>query len=362
MQKIYLSGLIASLLFGCATSGTDVTASNSVAVNPMTANPAKAMPIALNAHTLSLTAKLDVNKAPNENFDLSNWKINLPMEDDKPDRAGKVMEISKEQLNEKPFSHPDWFYTDAKTGAMVFVTPNKAMTTPNSKNARSELRAMLAESYNDPANNFTIASTANASEYGSIGGQLAATLSVDWVSTSGSDEKTGAFSTVIGQIHGSDNEPLKIVYRKLPGHEHGSLTWNYEINASKASGNYKHRTDIRTNVFGHYKLLNTDSDPIDGIKLGEVFSYDVNIVGDIMNLTFKKNIGEANEVVKTFSMNLAAGKYQGQEYDEGYANDYMYFKAGNYNQCNVGSSKCTNNGFSAGDYAQVSFYQLDLNQ
>ncbi|WP_413702459.1 polysaccharide lyase family 7 protein [Psychromonas sp. KJ10-10] len=98
------------------------------------------------------------------------------MEDDKPSRAGKVMEISKQQLNEKPFSHPDWFYTDPKTGAMVFVTPNKAMTTPNSKNARSELRAMLAEKYNAPANNFTIASTTNASEYGSIGGQLASNL------------------------------------------------------------------------------------------------------------------------------------------------------------------------------------------
>jgi poly(beta-D-mannuronate) lyase len=360
MKKIYLSGFIASLVFGCATNGSDTTVSDKV--NPMTANPAKAILPPLNAHALALTTKLDVNKAPNKNFDLSQWKINLPMEDTKYGRAGKVMEISKDRLSRKPFSHPDWFYTDSKTGAMVFVAPNKAMTTKNSKNARSELRAMLAESASDKDNNFTIASTKYAKRYGAIGGQLSATLSVDWVSTSGNEEKKGAFATVVGQIHGSDNEPLKIVYRKLPGHEHGSLTWNYEINASKASGNYKHRTDIRTNIFGHYKLLSTDKDPADGIKLGEVFSYDVNVVGDIMNLTFKKNIGEVNEVVKTFSMNLAMGKYQGQKYDEGYANDYMYFKAGNYNQCNVSSSQCSNNGLSAGDFAQVSFYQLTLNQ
>lgn len=107
---------------------------------------------------------------------------------------------------------------------MVFATPNKAMTTPNSKNARSELRAMLAKSYKDQK---TILLSANpkAATYGSIGGDLSATLSLGWVSTSGHDKKNGAFSTVIGQIHASKNEPLKIVYRKLPGHEYGSLYW-----------------------------------------------------------------------------------------------------------------------------------------
>lgn len=358
MKKIYLSGLVASLLMGCATSGNDKAAVSITAVPAASVSTA----IAPNANTLALIAKLDVNKAPTENFDLSNWKINLPMEDDKPNRAGKVMELSKSQLNEAPYSHLDWFYTNQATGAMVFVAPNKAMTTPNSKNARSELRAMLGKKYNAPANNFTLASTTNADEFGAIGGQMSATLSVDWVSTSGSFKKIGAFSTVIGQIHGSDNEPLKIVYRKLPGHERGSLTWNYETNASKASGNYAERTDVRHDVFGDKKLGEFDDDPVDGIKLGEVFSYDVNIEGDMMHLTFKKNIGEANEVVKIFSMNLAEGKYQGNAYDEGYANDYLYYKAGNYNQCNVGSSQCTNEGLNAGDYSQVSFYQLDLIQ
>lgn len=359
MKKLYLSAAISAVLVGCASSG---------GVDPnspeMTNNPMRAEAIAPNAHTKALMAKLDVNKAPNENFDLSKWKINLPMEDTKPERSGKVMEISKDELNAKPFSDKNWFYTNPQTGAMVFVAPNKAMTTPNTKNARTELRAMLAESYDDPKNNFTIASTKNAAEYGAIGGRLAATLSVDWVSISGDDKKLGAFSTVIGQIHGSDNEPLKIAYRKLPNHEHGSLTWNYEINASKASGNYKHRTDIRTPVFGNYKLTAADPDPVDGIKLGEVFSYEVNVKGDVMHLTFKKNIGEANEVVKTFEINLAEGKQQGNKYDEGYTGDWMYYKAGNYNQCNTKatSSNCTNNGLSKGDYAQVSFYELVLDQ
>lgn len=358
MKKLYLSALISTVLMGCSSSEKPADTSSP----DLTANPKRAEVVTPTSYTQALIAKLDVTKAPNENFDLSKWKINLPMEDNKPERKGKVMEISKQQLNAGPFSDPNWFYTDPKTGAMVFVAPNKAMTTPNTKNARSELRAMLADDYKDPKNNFTIASTPDAGKYGAVGGKLTATLSVDWVSTSGNEDKLGAFSTVIGQIHGSDNEPLKIAYRKLPNHEHGSLTWNYETNASKASGNYKHRTDIRTPVFGNYNLKSTDPDPVDGIKLGEVFSYEVSVEGDIMHLTFTKNIGEAGETIRTFSINLAEGKQKGNKYDEGYTGDWMYFKAGNYNQCNTGSSGCTNKGLSKGDYAQVSFYELVLDQ
>lgn len=359
MKKVYLSAIIATLLVGCAntesTSNNQATYETGKVANTTTPLPAT-------AHTASLIAQLDPNKAPSQNFDLTKWKINIPMEDDKPSRAGKVMEISAETLGSttNPYTHPDWFYTDVRTGAMVFATPNKAMTTPNSKNARSELRAMLAKSYKDPKNNFAIAANPDAADYGSIGGQLSASLSVDWVSTSGNPYKNGAFSSIIGQIHAQKNEPLKIAYRKLPGHEYGSLYWRYEINAT--GDNYSKRKDIYHNVFGQYDLRTGSIDPADGIKLGEVFSYNVNVEGNMMNLTFIKNIGEVNEVVKTFSIDLSKPHYQGEEYDEGYANSWMYFKAGNYNQCNVGSSQCTNNGIDAGDYAKVSFYELTLDQ
>ena len=359
MKKVYLSAIIATLLVGCAN--TESISNNQAAY--ATGKVANATtPLQATANTTALMAKLDPNKAPSQNFDLTKWKINIPMEDDKPNRAGKVMEISAQQLGSTtdPYTHPDWFYTDATTGAMVFATPNKAMTTPNSKNARSELRAMLATSYKDPKNNFAIKANPDAASYGSIGGELSATLSVDWVSTSGNADKNGAFSTVIGQIHGSTNEPLKIVYRKLPNHQYGSLYWRYEINAT--GDNYSKRKDIYHNVFGAYDLRDGSAEPTDGIKLGEVFSYNVNVQNNIMHLTFVKNIGEENEEIKTAEIDLSQPHYQGNEYDEGYANDWMYFKAGNYNQCNVGSSQCTNNGVDAGDYAKVSFYQLTLDQ
>lgn len=352
MKKVYLSSLIAALLVGCASSSEPINSSITLSATPTTY-------MQPSANTLLLMTKLDPTKAPSQNFDLTKWKINIPMEQGS---SGKVMEISAKKLGSttNPYSHPDWFYTDKTTGAMVFATPNKAMTTPNSKNARSELRAMLATSYDAPNNNFALTANPDASSYGAIGGELSATVSVDWVSTSGNDQKNSAFSTVIGQIHGSTNEPLKIVYRKLPGHEYGSLYWRYEINAT--GDNYDKRKDFYHNVLGAYDLRTGSADPIEGIKLGEVFSYDVNVKNNIMNLTFKKNIGETNEVVKTFAIDLAKGHYKGNEYDEGYANDWMYFKAGNYNQCNVGSSECTNNGITAGDYAKVSFYELTLDQ
>ncbi|MEG3755476.1 polysaccharide lyase family 7 protein [Psychromonas arctica] len=359
MKKAYLSAMIATVLVGCTSTAPD---SNNQAVYESGKVATSTTPLPASAHTASLIAALDPNKAPSQNFDLTKWKINIPMEDDKPSRAGKVMEISAQQLGSTthPYTHPDWFYTDTRTGAMVFATPNKAMTTPNSKNARSELRAMLATSYKDTKNNFAIAANPNASDYGAIGGELSATLSVDWVSTSGNADKNGAFSTVIGQIHGSKNEPLKIVYRKLPGHEYGSLYWRYEINAT--GDNYDKRKDIYHNVFGAYDLRSGSAEPTDGIKLGEVFSYNVNVEDNMMQLTFIKNIDEVNEQVKTAQVDLSKPNYRGEEFDEGYANDWMYFKAGNYNQCNVGSSQCTNEGVEAGDYAKVSFYQLTLDQ
>ncbi|RKF21531.1 polysaccharide lyase family 7 protein [Alginatibacterium sediminis] len=319
---------------------------------------------AMTPYQQQLSDKLDPSKAPSENFEMEKWKINLPIGDNKPERAGKEMEITAAELNNVnyPYVHPQWFYTDAQTGAMVFAAPNTGPTTPNSKNTRSELRAMLdttqAYQYKAPATNFAVASHPQASEFGAIGGRLSAALTVDAVSQSGDDKKMGAFASVIGQIHGSDNEPLKIYYRKLPNHTHGSLFWNYEINPKDK----KDRFDISHDVFGIHDLQKSDANPEDGILLGELFEYEVNIVGTVMKLEFTKNPGEANEIKKNFEVDLAKA-YPGQEkLDTSYGSDWMYYKAGAYNQCNQGSSGCENKGIEAGDYTQASFYKLELAQ
>ena len=50
---------------------------------------------AISSHAM---AQLDPSKAPSENFDLSKWKIVIPMEDTKPERKGKVMEIPTKKV------------------------------------------------------------------------------------------------------------------------------------------------------------------------------------------------------------------------------------------------------------------------
>ncbi|WP_394132231.1 polysaccharide lyase family 7 protein [Shewanella maritima] len=321
------------------------------------------------AYKESLMSQLDPSAAPARNFDLSYWKITLPLPDHKPSRQGRVMEIMADELNDpiRPYTNHFWFYTDPKTGAMVMASPNTAPTTQNSANARSELRALIdkddpSTKFGDPKNNFVIDAHPQKQQYGAVGGKLAATLSVDWVSTSGDDSKFPSHSVVVGQIHGSSKvEPLKIYYRKLPNHEHGSLFWNYEIFPEDIDQRY----DIPIAIWGAPTLTRQDADPVEGIKLGELFSYDVDVSGNIMTLTFVKNPGTDAAEVKTFKTDLSQ-PYPDQPLDQGYANDWMYFKAGAYNQCNQGTSHptwgtgCTNNGVEAGDYTQTSFYQLEI--
>ena len=161
------------------------------------------------------------------------------------------------------FEHDDFFYT-ANDGEdwVVYKTPNSGVTTPNSSNTRSELRE-------------TREWTPEA------GGSMTATLKVMHVSTTADARIPAAFSVVIGQIHGGEgheNEPLKIFYKKFPGHDKGSVFWNYEINTE---GSNDKRWDVATAVWGDdWSVVGADADtypaePEDGIALGEEFSYEV---------------------------------------------------------------------------------------
>lgn len=320
------------------------------------------------AYKAKLSESLDVTKAPSANFNLWSFMINIPEPDFKPERKGKVLEVGERVLN-AGYIHKKWFFTDPKTGAMVFRAPNKAITTPNSSNVRSELHTMLRRgdvrlNEKQPKNNFVLTNHINPELYGAIGGKLSATLSVDWVSTSGNDAKFPAHSVVIGQIHGlGKTEPLKIFYRKLPNHEFGSLFWNYEIRPLDQNDRY----DIPTDVWGSHELTSKSADPTDGVKLGELISYVIEVKGTEMHLTFTKALGTSHQTTRTFTHDLGKG-LAGHPLDRGYFDDALHLKAGAYNQCNLSTKNpiwgpgCTNNGLKAGDYAQVSFYRLDLQQ
>lgn len=299
---------------------------------------------------------------PAEVFDLSHWKLTIPELDKKKKRAAEIKEDILNGADGKgPYSNDQWFFVD-DASRMVFVAPNNLATTKHSSNTRCELREMVRAGNRRiktkaPANNWCIAAHPEASKYGAVGGKLKATLSVDWVSTSGNDRKFPAYSVVVGQIHGSGkSEPLKIFYRKLPTHRHGSLFWNYESRPDKESD----RQDLRNDVFGNHRLRLSDGDPSDGIALGEQFSYEVNVEENVMHLTFWKADGK----IARFQHDLSK-PHRKIRNDRGYTSDWMYFKAGAYNQCNLGrkgiwGTSCSNKGIAGGDYVRVAFSKLSL--
>ncbi len=236
------------------------------------------------------------------------------------------------------FEHKDFFYTviDGTRRWVVYKTPNSGVTSPNSSNTRTELHEKREWTPEQ-------------------GGKLTGTCRVMQVSVSGDARVAASYSTVVGQIHsgeGHENEPLKIFYKKFPGHEKGSVFWNYEINTE---GDNSGRWDYSTAVWGHdMSVIGTSKDdfpaePADGIALGEEFSYEVNVYEGIMYLTFKSDGHET----KTFTKNLIKSEYtkpsdmpeqvkkifvpigqDGTEQATAYAGELNYFKQGAYNQTN----------------------------
>jgi len=237
------------------------------------------------------------------------------------------------------YEDKDFFYAknDNKTNWVVYKTPNSGITSKTSSNTRTELHEKKQWTPE-------------------TGGKLTGTLKVMHVSTSGDARVSASYSTVVGQIHsgeGHKNEPLKIFYKKFPGHTKGSVFWNYEINT--AGDDNAGRWDFSKAVWGHdFSVVGTSptdfpEEPKNGIELGEEFSYEINVHQGIMYLTFKS---ENHETVK-FTKNLLKSDFStiadrpkqvtklfvpigqdGVERVNAYAGELQYFKQGAYNQTN----------------------------
>ena len=318
-----------------------------------------------------------IGALPADHIDLSHWNITVPTD---VDENGKVDIVKTGDI--QTYSHPDFFYANAD-GHVVFASPNKALTTPNSSNTRSELRYMsrgrdTSIKTHDPKNNFALAAHPNGSEFASIGGRMEATLTVDHIARrAGNPDRPAAFSAVIGQIHGVKeknqsgifgfgNEPLKIYFKKFPNHDTGSVSWNYERNLAKEDPN---RTDINYAVWGN-NWTNSEDPGSAGIPLGQPLSYVVNVYENVMHLEFSTE----GKPTKTFKINLAdnvdaTGNVDALDNPQGYTGDAQYFKAGLYNQCStkdapgIWYAACPGTGDwetdkANGDYAQATFSRL----
>jgi len=259
------------------------------------------------------------------------------------------------------YEKENFFYVDndGKSNWVVYKTPDSGVTSRTSKNTRTELGQIAHWTPKQ-------------------GGKLTGALKVMHVSTSGDARVAASYSVVIGQIHsdqGHENEPLKIFYKKFPGHNKGSVYWNYEINTE---GDNAKRWDYSTAVWGYDMSVIGDSEtsypkePSNGIALGEEFSYEINVHNGIMYLTFTSE----GHPTRVFTKSLIKSEYtkdedipqqirtlyavidrDGTEKPNAYEGELQYFKQGAYNQSN-GKDPSTNMVWSTGSNT----YEGDLMQ
>jgi hypothetical protein len=246
------------------------------------------------------------------------------------------------------FANEQFFYTTTvdSTDWIVFKAPNAGDTHGTSNNTRTEL--------------------AQAKKWLPMtDAKLSATLKVMNVSATGDARVAASHSVVVGQIHSADlheNEPLKIFYKKFPGHTKGSVFWHYEINT--AGDDNSGRWDYSTAVWGNdFSVVgpteNTyPAEPAEGIELGEEFSYKIEVADGRMTLTFNSE----GHPTKTFTKNLIESEYttaadipeqtqalfvpigqDGVERANAYAEEGLFFKLGCYNQTNGKSPEINRN-------------------
>ncbi|WP_192022211.1 polysaccharide lyase family 7 protein [Shewanella sp. WPAGA9] len=272
---------------------------------------------------------LDPDLPPSGNFELVDWTLGVPVDENNDGKSDTIKEIELSS----GYTRSPYFYT-AADGGMVFRCPIDApKTSTNTSYARTELREMLRRgdtSYSTQGvggNNwvFSSAPSSDQSEAGGVDGTLEATLAVNHVTTTGDSSQVGR--VIVGQIHANDDEPLRLYYRKLPSNSKGSIYIAHE--PITGSEQYYEMIGSRSS---------SASNPADGISLDEKFSYRVKVVGNILTVTIMRE-GKA-DVVEEVDMSASS-------YDAG--NQYMYFKAGVYNQNNTGD---------ADDYVQATFYSL----
>lgn len=280
------------------------------------------------------SGNLDPDQAPSDNFDLSTWKITLS--------SGSEKSVS--QLN-NGYELSNQFYT-ASDGGMVFKNyPLGAGTTTNSTYSRVELREMLRGTNTSIStsgvngNNWVFSSSNSSSQNnaGGVDGVMEATLKVNRVTTtSGSTSQVGRI--IIGQIHASGDEPIRLYYHKQPGHSKGAIYFAHDPSVGdevfeNMIGNYVEETGSGA---GDYTGAGS---PSNGIALNEEFSYKIEVVANTLYVTIY-NASGSSIASKTFNMS-----------NSGFANDWMYFKAGVYS----GNKSVT----SSSDYEQVTFYKLE---
>jgi hypothetical protein len=235
---------------------------------------------------------LNPNVAPSGNFNLSNWKLTLPV-----DSSGGISGTAVEVQNLSGYQNSKYFYT-APDGAMVFYAPVNGATTSGSSYARSELREMNGSS--------------KAAWNLSTGGFMSATLEVD-----AAPMRDGqGHKLVIGQIHGQDDELVRLYWQdnKL-----------YFANDQSGSDNKEHNFTFKA-----------DDGSAPDVSLNEKFSYTINAKGNVLDVDV-----------------YADGKvyHSHTTINSVWQSDTFYFKAGAY----LGANETNGSGYGQTSFYALSF-------
>ena len=284
---------------------------------------------------------LDPNAEPWENFDLSDWALDSP--EGRSSNECQSRRIDEDEWDEVPGTDTaDYFFTHTD-GGMRFVSPVGGATTNSSCNSgfpRSELREMLragntsVSTTGANANNWALGyQPGSNTNHGGRNGVLTATLRVNRVTTTGTSSLHPG-RTIIGQIHASGDEPLRLYYRKRPGADHGCIYAEHEINDGE---------DVTFNIIGNEQC--TGNGPSNGIELDELFSYE--IINDDEDIIVRIRRGDSDGPLIGNSVNIDMNQLN-SNYDE--QNEWMYFKAGAYTQNNTGNDSDTD---------IITFYRLE---
>ncbi|AWB59484.1 polysaccharide lyase family 7 protein [Colwellia sp. Arc7-D] len=262
-------------------------------------------------------------------IELTDWYLSIPVDEATNTKAESIYES---RLNNDYFNAQFFFLnTD---GGLVFRAPIEgAKTSTNTKYTRTELREMLRRGNTNinvqgvNKNNWVFSSAPDndLDAAGGVDGELIAELAVNHVTETGDKSQVGR--VIIGQIHANNDEPIRVYYRKLPQNNKGSIYLAHEIEGGD---------DIYYELIGNRSQSATN--PENGITLNERFGYQIKVVGNSLTLTITRE-GQA-DVSQTVDMTNSG-------YDQG--GQYMYFKAGVYNQNNTGDVK---------DYVQATFYKI----
>lgn len=264
------------------------------------------------------------------NIELIDWYLGIPTD---ADNNGKSDSIKENELSGDYFDPR--FFTISSDGGIVFGTSVSGFTTSeNTKYVRTELREMLRRgntNHNTQGvnkNNWVFSSAPQSAQEkaGGVDGRLHAELAVNHVTSTGEAYQIGR--VIIGQIHANDDEPLRVYYRKLPNNQNGSIYLAHEILGGQ---------DLYFDIIG--SRSNQAGNPENGIPLNEKFTYTIDVKGNLLTFTLNTVNGE----VFTQVIDMTNSGYDRED-------QYMYFKAGVYNQNNTGDQH---------DYVQATFYHID---